>query len=80
MLARMGAGLGRLGAVACVLLGLTACSGLSDTEQRALTGGAIGAAGGAVLGAIAGSPAIGAAVGGGLGAAAGALMRKDLLD
>ena len=69
-----------LGVAAISILGLTACSNLSDTEQRALTGGAIGAAGGAVLGAVAGSPAIGAAVGGGLGAAVGALMRKDLLD
>lgn len=55
------------------LLGLSACSGLTQQEQQALTGGAIGAAGGAVIGAMAGSPAIGAAIGGAAGTAAGAL-------
>ena len=34
---------------------LTGCSGMSDTQQRALTGTGIGAAGGAVLGAIGGN-------------------------
>ena len=43
------------------------CSGMSYTEQRVLSGGAVGAAGGAIIGAAAGSPAIGAAVGGGAG-------------
>jgi hypothetical protein len=52
---------------------LSACSGLDTREQRALTGGAIGAAGGAVIGAIAGVPAIGAAVGGAGGALIGGL-------
>ena len=40
-----------------------ACSGMSYTEQRTLSGGAIGAAGGALIGAAAGS----AATGGGAG-------------
>ena len=52
---------------------VAACSGLDTREQRALTGGAIGAAGGAVIGAIAGVPAIGAAVGGAGGALIGGL-------
>ena len=43
------------------------CSGMSHTEQRVLSGGAMGAAGGAIIGAAAGSAAIGAAVGGGAG-------------
>jgi osmotically inducible lipoprotein OsmB len=43
------------------------CTGLSNTEQRVLSGGAAGAAGGAVIGALAGSAAIGAAAGGGAG-------------
>jgi hypothetical protein len=40
---------------------------MSPTEQRVLSGGAIGAAGGTLIGLAAGSPAIGAAVGGGAG-------------
>ena len=40
---------------------------MSYTEQRVLSGGAMGAAGGAVIGAAAGSAAIGAAAGGGAG-------------
>jgi osmotically inducible lipoprotein OsmB len=43
------------------------CSGMSPTEQRVLSGGAIGAGGGALIGAAAGSAAVGAAVGGGAG-------------
>ena len=43
------------------------CSGMSDTEQRVLSGGAIGAGGGALIGAAAGSAATGAAIGGGAG-------------
>ena len=56
------------------LLATVGCSNMTPTQQRALSGGAIGAGGGAALGAITGgSPAVGAAVGGGVGAAAGAL-------
>jgi uncharacterized membrane protein YebE (DUF533 family) len=47
------------------------CAGMSATEQRVLSGGAIGAGGGALIGAAAGSAAIGAAVGGGAGLLAG---------
>ncbi len=43
------------------------CSGMSTTQQRVLSGGAIGASGGALIGALAGSAAIGAAAGGGAG-------------
>lgn len=50
------------------------CSNLTNTQQRALSGGAIGAAGGAAIGAIAGgNPLTGALIGGGGGAAIGAL-------
>ncbi len=57
---------------AAVLILVTAlflggCSGMSYTEQRVLSGGAIGAAGGAVIGAAAGSAGTGAAIGGGAG-------------
>ncbi len=61
-----------------VLLVTVGCANMTSREQRALSGGAIGAAGGALLGAIVGgSPAIGAGVGGAVGVAAGALW-EDL--
>jgi osmotically inducible lipoprotein OsmB len=49
------------------VLGMGGCAGMSNTEQRVLSGGAMGATGGAVIGALAGSAAIGAAAGGGAG-------------
>jgi osmotically inducible lipoprotein OsmB len=52
---------------------LGACSGMSNTEQRTLSGGAIGAAGGAVIGAAAGAPGTGAAIGAGAGLLGGYL-------
>ena len=55
-----------LSAVAGAAL-LTGCAGLTDTEQRLLTGTAAGTAGGAAIGALAGDAALGA----GIGAAAG---------
>jgi osmotically inducible lipoprotein OsmB len=56
------------------LLGTVGCANMTPRQQRALSGGAIGAAGGAAVGAIVGgSPTIGAAVGGAAGTAAGAL-------
>ena len=62
-----------LGAV-LLWLGATGCANMTPRQQRALSGGAIGAAGGAAVGAIVGgSPTIGAAVGGAAGTAAGAL-------
>ncbi len=57
--------------VAAVLLG--GCSGMSYTEQRTLSGGAIGAASGALIGAAAGAPGTGAAIGGGAGLLGGYL-------
>ena len=46
---------------------LAGCADMTTTQQRALSGTAIGAGGGAVIGAIAGNAALGA----GIGAAAG---------
>jgi len=40
---------------------------MSSTQQRVLSGGAIGASSGALIGWAAGSPAAGAAIGGGAG-------------
>lgn len=52
---------------------LIGCAGMSDTQQRALTGTAGGAAGGALIGAIAGNAGMGAAIGAGTGLAGGLL-------
>ena len=52
------------------------CAGLSDTEQRTLTGGAAGAAAGAGIGALAGNAGLGAAIGGGAGLAGGFLFGR----
>jgi hypothetical protein len=65
-----------LALVASVSLVAGGCAGLSDTQQRTLTGGAAGAAGGAIIGAIAGDAALGAAIGGGVGLAGGWLYGK----
>ena len=63
-------------ALALLLLS-TGCAGMTDQQQRALSGGAIGAGGGALLGAITGGSAlIGAAVGGAGGVAAGLLIHE----
>ncbi|MCB4823790.1 YMGG-like glycine zipper-containing protein [Roseicella aerolata] len=66
----------RLTAAALLVLTLAGCEGLNRTQQRTLTGGALGAAGGAALGAITGGSAVtGALIGGAGGAAVGALTR-----
>ncbi len=55
----------------------TGCAGMSQTEQRTLSGGAIGAAGGALIGAAVGHPAAGAAIGGATGATGGFIYGKS---
>jgi osmotically inducible lipoprotein OsmB len=55
--------------VCCIAL--AGCSGLNDTQQRALTGTAIGAGGGAILGAIGGNAGLGAVAGAAAGLAGG---------
>jgi osmotically inducible lipoprotein OsmB len=60
-----------LGVVLALALG--GCSGMSATQQRVLSGGALGASQGAIIGWAAGSPAVGAAIGGGAGLLAGFL-------
>lgn len=57
-----------IGAVA-MALSLAACSDMSATQQRALSGTAAGAAGGTLVGAIAGNAGMGAAIGAGAGLA-----------
>jgi len=56
-----------------VALTVGGCSGMSSTQQRVLSGGAIGAGSGALIGWAAGSPAAGAAIGAGAGALGGFL-------
>jgi osmotically inducible lipoprotein OsmB len=54
---------------------LYACAGMTPTEQRMLSGGAIGAAGGAAIGAATGgSAAAGAAIGGAAGVVGGVVV------
>lgn len=59
--------------VVVLALALGGCSGMSSTQQRMLSGGAMGASGGALIGWAAGSPAAGAAIGGGAGVLGGFL-------
>jgi hypothetical protein len=63
------------GALALALIiPVAACEGMNRQQQRALSGGAIGAAGGAAIGAITGGSAVtGALIGGAAGATTGAL-------
>ncbi|WP_205963515.1 hypothetical protein [Roseicella aquatilis] len=66
----------RLATAAFLALALAGCSHMTRGQQRALSGGAIGAAGGAALGALTGGSAVtGALLGGAGGAAVGALTR-----
>ncbi|MBI3452763.1 MAG: hypothetical protein HY057_08050 [Rhodospirillales bacterium] len=60
--------------IAALTLSLSACSGMTEREQRTVTGGAIGVAGGAAIGLIGGfNPWAGALIGGATGTAIGAL-------
>ncbi|CAO3417756.1 hypothetical protein [Azospirillum endophyticum] len=62
--------------IGAALLG--GCSNLNHRENRALTGGAIGAAGGAAIGAVTGGSAVyGGLLGGAAGAAVGALTADE---
>lgn len=65
-------------AIFSAALFLSACAGMSSTQQRMLSGGAIGAGTGAAVGAITGgSAATGAAIGGAAGVAGGYLYDKS---
>jgi hypothetical protein len=67
----------RLMVLVVALSALAGCSGMNRTEQRALSGGAIGAAAGVGLTAITGGSnlLLGGAVGAAGGAAIGALTK-----
>lgn len=59
-----------VGLALALLLATAGCSNMNSTEQRMLSGGAIGAGTGAVVGAVTGG--LGIATGAAIGAAAGA--------
>ena len=57
-------------------LPITACSGMSNSQQRMLSGGAIGAAGGLAITALTGGSLLaGGLIGGAGGAAVGAITK-----
>ncbi len=61
-----------------VMLAVSGCANLTPTEQRTLSGAAIGAAGGAAIAAVAeGSVVAGALIGAGAGAGAGYLYSRS---
>jgi hypothetical protein len=60
------------------MLGLAACG--TTTQDRALSGGGIGAGAGALGGAMVGHPVEGALLGGAAGAAGGALTNPSQVD
>jgi len=57
-------------------LSLSGCAGMSNTQQRVLTGGTGGAAAGAVIGAIAGNAGLGAGIGAATGLIGGYLYDR----
>lgn len=65
-------------AAATSLLVLSACG--SSTQDRAISGGAIGAAAGGGAGLLLDAPLAGALLGGAAGAAAGGLTDEDQID
>ena len=63
--------------ILAVSLGLAGSSGMSDTQQRTLSGGAIGASAGAIIGAVSGNTGMGLAIGAATGAAGGYLYDQN---
>ena len=63
--------------VAALSVPVVACADMTPTQQRALTGTAIGASGGAIIGAIGGNAALGAGIGAGAGLLGGLLVDQS---
>ena len=61
-------------AAAVLVIALAGCADMNPTQQRALSGTAIGAGGGAVIGAIAGNAGLGAGIGAAAGLAGGLIF------
>jgi hypothetical protein len=71
----------RVAAAALLIAGLTSCSGMNSTQQRVLSGAAIGAGGGALVGAATGGNAgTGALIGAGAGAVGGYIVDQNSRD
>ena len=62
--------------ILAISLALTGCSGMSDTEQRTLSGAAIGAGAGTAIGAVSGNTGLGTVVGTAAGATSGYLYDR----
>jgi len=62
--------------MSAALILTSGCAGMSDTQQRSVTGGLGGAAGGALIGAMAGNAGMGAAIGAAAGTVGGFLFGK----
>jgi uncharacterized membrane protein len=61
----------------CLVTGLAGCANMSDTEQRTLSGSAIGTAGGALIAGLTGGNVLGgAAIGAAVGAVSGYLYDR----
>lgn len=68
-------------AVLALMVSLSACSNMNNTQQRTLSGAGIGAASGAAIGAMTGGSAVGgAAIGAAAGAAGGYIYDKNQRD
>ena len=67
-------------AVAVAAVPLAGCADMTTTQQRALSGTAIGAGGGAIIGAIAGNAGLGAGIGAAAGLAGGLIFDKVKRD
>lgn len=67
-------------ALALVFAALVLSGCGTTTQDRAMSGGAIGAGAGAVAGALAGNPLAGALIGGAGGAAVGAATNPNQVD
>ena len=59
---------------------LVGCSNMSTTDQRVLSGAAIGAVGGAAIGAISNNAGAGALIGAGVGALGGYVYDRSRND
>jgi uncharacterized protein YcfJ len=57
--------------LAAAALALSGCAGMTDTQQRTLSGAGVGAAGGAVIGSFSGNAGKGALIGTAVGAVGG---------
>ena len=63
--------------LAALALPLIACADMTPTQQRAVSGTAIGAGGGAIIGAMAGNAGLGAGIGAGAGLLGGLLVDRS---